>query len=75
MKFGSENRQDTLMYNAVFMVENFNSQTYTVDEQFMTNADTHAFSLRVHSRTPSTLLLETPLQWTGKGVRAAYICL
>ena len=39
LKFGSESYEEVLAFNPVLMVKDFNSKGFSVDEQFMTNAD------------------------------------
>ncbi len=45
LKFGNGFFEDILTYNPVLMIKDFDSRGFTVDEQFMTNADVPSIAL------------------------------
>ena len=45
-KFGEKDFEDVLTFNPMFMVKDFNSHGFTVDETFMTNADTPTIAMK-----------------------------
>jgi hypothetical protein len=45
-KFGSEWFEDVMYFNPVLMVKDFYSDSFSVDEQFMTNADVPTIAMK-----------------------------
>ena len=44
-RFGTESHEDVLTYNPVLLVKDFGSTGFSIDEQFMTNADTPTIAM------------------------------
>ncbi len=46
MQFGDEDYADTMLYNPLLLVKDFDSRELTVDDRFMTNADTPVLAMK-----------------------------
>ena len=64
---GNINESDTItQYNALLMVKDFNSKEFTVNNEFMTNADTPSIALEGIVDNPTNPFLGTPINMDKK---------
>ena len=73
MMFGPATEHDAMEYNALLMVKDFGSQSFTTDERFMTNADTVSIAADGLLDDPVNPFTGVPLNSAAKGVDELHI--
>ncbi len=71
--FGEEDWENVLRFNALLMVKDFDSRTFTVDPQFMTHADVPTLALRGLIENPVNPFTGNPIDDAGKNDPVQYI--
>ena len=72
-KFGALNYEDVLAFNPILMVKDFEAQTFSVDDQFMTNADVPSLAMKDIIESPVNPSTGNPIKSEKDNISVFYV--